>query len=253
FENLVVNADGVLFITWLDKRDLFAAKAAQQPYSGSAIYYAYSLDQGVSFAPTQKIADSTCECCRIAMDTTKSGLPVILWRHIFDNGSRDHAASVFKANDTPGPVVRISSDEWPVEACPHHGPALSIDEAGVQHITWFTMGDARQGAFYARSTDGGQTFGNILPVGNNDNQSEHPFTLTHGGKTYVAWKEFNGENSVLKIITSLDQGVNWGEPKTLLQATDASDHPLLLADASGVYASWWGAAEGWRMVAVEDR
>ncbi|MCK4939315.1 MAG: exo-alpha-sialidase, partial [Rhodospirillaceae bacterium] len=39
FEMLGVNDSGELTIAWLDKRDLFAAKATKTPYPGSAIYY----------------------------------------------------------------------------------------------------------------------------------------------------------------------------------------------------------------------
>lgn len=253
FENLAVNDKGELFITWLDKRDLFAAKAAGQPYTGSGIYYTYSTDRGETFAPNIKIADSTCECCRIGMTVNAKGLPEMVWRHIYDNGSRDHALSAFKDVSTPGDLVRISSDEWPVEACPHHGPSLTLDVGGVRHVTWYTQGTARQGGFYARSTDGGKTFVDIIPIGDNDSQAEHPFALALGNSVYAAWKEFDGEDSVLMVMSSADQGKTWGKPEAVLKCADASDHPLLVHDGKTVYASWWGADEGWRMTKVGGR
>ncbi|HEY0562686.1 MAG TPA: exo-alpha-sialidase, partial [Methylophilus sp.] len=51
FDALHVAPNGNITVTWVDKRDLIAAKAAGKPYDGAAIYYAESTDQGTSFLP----------------------------------------------------------------------------------------------------------------------------------------------------------------------------------------------------------
>ena len=68
FESLGVNDDGDVFIVWIDKRDLEAATTAGDPYAGAALYYTWSTDAGVTFAPNTKIKDHVCECCRIAVE-----------------------------------------------------------------------------------------------------------------------------------------------------------------------------------------
>ena len=252
FENLGVNQDGKLYLTWLDKRDLFAAKATKTPYSGSAIYYAVSSDQGATWSENRMLAEHTCECCRIAMDMDARGLPVITWRHIFEGSIRDHGTITFAGPDQANPMTRLSDDEWELDGCPHHGPSLSFDANEVAHVTWFTSGDVRQGPFYARSTDGGKTFKDILPIGAEDDQAEHPYVLAHNDIVYVVWKAFANDNSAYRVMTSKDAGLTWSVPKTLMQTADASDHPFLVADAAGVYASWWTAAEGWRISRITE-
>jgi hypothetical protein len=52
-------------------------------YRGAAIYAAVSTDGGRSFAPEVRVADYSCECCRIALAADRDGAPIALWRHVF--------------------------------------------------------------------------------------------------------------------------------------------------------------------------
>ena len=84
---MVVDVEDRLHLVWLDGRDFMAAKKQGREYNGSALYYALSKDHGASFEPNIKLADYTCQCCRIAMALDEKQQPVILWRHIFNNDS----------------------------------------------------------------------------------------------------------------------------------------------------------------------
>ena len=44
------------------------------------------------FAPTAKLHEHTCECCRTALDVDHEG-PVAIWRNIFGTNTRDFAMS----------------------------------------------------------------------------------------------------------------------------------------------------------------
>ena len=55
----------------------------------------------------------------------------------------------------PGAVARASFDDWQINACPHHGPSLSVGPDGVRHLAWYTGdGKAGGGVFYARAEAG---------------------------------------------------------------------------------------------------
>ena len=69
FEAMGVNGRGQVYLAWLDKRDLSAALKKGEQYTGAAVYYAVSDDGGASFRPNVKVADHSCECCRVAMAT----------------------------------------------------------------------------------------------------------------------------------------------------------------------------------------
>jgi hypothetical protein len=244
FEAMAVNGRGQVYLAWLDKRDLSAALKKGEQYTGAAVYYAVSDDGGASFCPNVKVADHSCECCRVAMGMDTDGTPVILWRHVYGKNIRDHGLARLDGS----PPVRASDDHWAVDACPHHGPALSIAGDGVYHMVWFTNGERRQGLFYARSSDRGKTFSAPLGFGNPEAQPSHPDVLSLGERVFVAWKEFDGQTTAVWAMASGNGGRSWEPPRKIATTAGASDHPLLVADRGVPYLSWNTAGEGFRLV-----
>lgn len=250
FDIIKVAPDGRIFIAWLDKRDLAAAKSAKRDYRGAALYSAVSHDRGETFTANMNGADHSCECCRVAMDIAPDGLPVMVWRHVFEPTMRDHAIMKLQSDGTPGDVHRLSVDNWNLDGCPHHGPSISINDDGVQHVTWFTGGDARQGVFYARSHDGGRTFSDPLALGKVENQASHASVIAVGARVFVTWKEFSGEADEIYVMNSADNGTTWSQPMRVAATADASDYPFLIQDGRWVYVSWSSAIEGLRVFKV---
>lgn len=247
FETLEVNDRGQVFLAWLDKRDLLAAQREKKPYNGAAVYYAVSDDGGASFKPNIKAADYSCECCRVAMAVDSEGTPVIFWRHIYGKNERDHAMLRLDGKSSP---IRVSYDRWEVDACPHHGGALSIAPDGVHHFVWFDNAPERHGLFYAYSTDRGNSFSVPLNFGNFEAQAGHPHVLSFGKAVHVVWKEFDGQNSVIRWMSSSDGGKLWSLPRQIAATAGASDHPLLIADGDQPYLSWNTAREGLRLIGM---
>ncbi|MDH5612992.1 MAG: glycoside hydrolase [Gammaproteobacteria bacterium] len=238
FDALAVNQRGDIYLAWLDKRDLLKAKAAGQPYNGAALYYAVSTDGGISFNTNEKISDNTCQCCRVVIAIDKDQLPVVLWRHIFGDNVRDHAMVKFDSQMKPGEVLRVSHDQWQVEACPHHGPGLSIADDGRYHLVWFNNAAERHGLFYANTFDQGKTFSTPVSFGNYKAQAAHAQVLALGKAVFLVWKEFDGKQATLISMNSSDSGKTWTQPQILANTTGDSDHPLLIADDKKVYAVW---------------
>jgi hypothetical protein len=176
----------------------------------------------------------------------------VLFRNIFEGSVRDHAITTFVDPVTPGPVYRVSVDNWRIEACPHHGPSLAIAPNGDYHTTWFTSGSARKGLFYAHSSDGGHSFSTPMPIGNPDRAPSRPSVLATADAVWLAWKEFDGTNTVVQIMASHDGGTHWSSPKAVAQTADASDHPLLIANGAHAFLSWLTRREGYRLIAIED-
>lgn len=251
FETLGITPDGTLFLTWLDKRELLAARQAKKPYIGSAIYFATSTDGGVSFSKDQRIAEHTCECCRVGLAFDNKGNPLVLWRHIFGEDVRDHALSHFTGLETPGEVRRLSKDGWNLKACPHHGPSIAYDNKQRLHAIWYTGAPGADGVYYANSDDNGKTFSKKLLVGNSRKAASHGFILFHQGRLYIAWKEFDGKVAQFMVMTSSDGGLNWSTPHVALTTTNVSDHPWLVTDGKQVFASWQAGLEGYRITEVQ--
>ena len=243
FAAMETNSKGEIYLAWLDKRDLFRAKSKNKKYAGSAVYYSRSSDRGKSFSINKKIADHSCECCRVAMGMDKKGLPIVLWRHVFPGSKRDHAVSHFISEDSPGEMIRLSRDEWAIDACPHHGPDIEVDQQGNTHVVWFANSHKRQGLSYAKLLNGKDKF--TQPTSFGDRQTAgHPYLLSHQNNLYLVWMEFNNDQMELYLKTSPDNGENWKQKEMVAKTAGAADHPFLLNKCDRIYVSWHTRKDG---------
>jgi len=252
FEALGVADNGNIYLAWLDKRDRLKAEKAAKKYHGAALYYSWSEDGGKNFHRNQKIIDHSCECCRVAIDTDKKNLPVIVWRNIYGKNTRDHALVNFNAPDKPAKPVRVSFDNWQVDACPHHGPDISIsDETEEYHLVWFDNAEKRHGLFYMRMDKNNKQSAPIA-FGNYKAGASHPSVLTKGNKVWLSWKEFDGKKESLWVQLSSDNGGSWGKAASIAETTAGSDYAFLMMDAHGVYIQWKTTQEGFQLINIDE-
>jgi hypothetical protein len=244
FDSLAVGQKGEVFIAWLDARHTEAAKKAGQEFSGLSLYYAWSKDGGEHFYPNKKIADGTCECCRVASVISKDNLPVVAWRHIFSGGIRDHALVKFQDWDTPGSLTHLGQENWKIDACPHHGPGLAVAEDGTYHAVWFSHAEKKQGLFYAHSHDGNR-FSTPLNFGGQG--ASHPHVSALGQQVAIAWQEFDGKVNRVQVMKSVDGGKRWTKPETVAQSAEKVDQPFLIHDGQQIYLSWQAQQQSYQL------
>jgi hypothetical protein len=254
FDSLIVDGQGRIFVAWIDRRDKAAAKRDGKPYDGLAIYYAVSNDAGQSFAPERKIADHTCECCKIALALDNEGRVQAMWRDVFPGQIRDHALAVLPA-DAGQPVVpvRATFSNWHVEACPEHGPSLAISRDGVRHMAWFSVVDGRPDVYYSRLSADGKPLGTPWAFGTagKDEQASHAALLENSGTLWLAWKDFDGDTMRIQVRRSDDEGQHWSAPRALAQTAGGSDNPQLIEDAGRVYLSWRTQNDGYMLLPAD--
>lgn len=252
FDTLGVNNHGDIYISWLDKRDKQQAIKSGKKYNGAAAYFAVSLDDGKSFNPNIKIADNSCECCRMAMDFDQRGLPVISWRNIYGDNIRDHSIVSFENRLQPGKPDRLSHDNWKLDGCPHHGPSLSISHTNIYHAVWFNDAKENHGVFYANSRDSGRSFSKPIEIGQYKRQASHADVITLGSSVYIAWQEFYESRYQLYSMYSVDNGKHWTKPKLLSVTAKTPDYPFVLTDNQQVYVSWHIPGEKYHLIAVNN-
>jgi len=241
FDSMIVDPAGRIYIAWIDKRDLQAATARKQPYAGAALYYAVSDDGGASFKGDYKIADHSCECCRIALALNPQGKPVALWRHVFAPNVRDHALIELTPDGRRlAAPVRATFDDWRIDACPHQGPALAYSSDGTRHQTWFN-GAAEQGGIFYEAVGPDGVRGAPQKLGSA--QAEHADVAVQGRRVVIAWKQFDGESTAILGRLSNDGGRTWREHE-FARTQGASDQPHLLAAAGGILLVWRTQGEG---------
>ncbi len=233
FDALNVIPSGKITVAWVDKRDLLAAKVANKPYTGAAIYYAVSQNNGASFEGEKKLADSSCECCRIALANKADGTVAALWRHVFAGGERDHAMDELNVTGTAPVVHRATYGHWKIDGCPHQGAALAVGEGFGYHMAWFDGNDEAgvNATLYVARMDGDAWVSSVpKKFGNNAHQAAHPALLSQGENIWLAWREINPETKMTEIFgkTSTDGGRNWDSSQLLLSNAGAADYPILL-------------------------
>ncbi|MDP2809793.1 MAG: sialidase family protein [Rhodocyclaceae bacterium] len=246
FESMTVGGDGRVYVAWIDKRDLESARATKKPYRGAAIYAAVSDDGGRSFKPEVKIADHSCECCRIAAAVDSDGAPLILWRHVFEPNERDHALAKLGAGGTPITVERATFDRWKVDGCPHHGPALAVAPDGTRHAVWFNQKDGEGRVFHGRLTQ--NSIDGQRPVGGE--RAAHADLVVAGRQVAIVWKEFDGERTQLRAEISGDGGNSFRQLE-LGAANGASDHPRAIKRGNDLFAYWRTEREGMRVFRLQ--
>ena len=248
FPTLVVNEAGTVFVAWIDKRDQQNAKDKGETYAGAGLYYTWSEDRGTHFAPNLRLAEHSCECCRIAMALDDRGLPALLYRQVFEGDIRDHALIRFQSADSPLPLQRASVDEWKLTGCPHHGPALAVD-GQTRHQVWFSAGRLRQGLFYQRiSADKADS-----PMSLGGASAAHAQVAVTGSRVVLAWKDLDDQDrSVIMIQQSRDGGKSWSRPSARLNTSAGSDHPLLLRKQDKIYLAWRTDTDGNQLVRIDE-
>ncbi|MEL6614237.1 MAG: sialidase family protein [Bacteroidota bacterium] len=229
FHSLAAGPDGTVAVAWLDgtARDRFrqseAALAGRHGASpeasgvpvrlvhngenhaektdepGTQLKAAVSTDGGRTFGLPAIIADGTCQCCRTALHVDAEGTVYAVWRHIYPGSERDMALS--RSTDggaTFSEPVRVHTDGWKLDGCPHAGPAITTDARGDVHVAWPTGADGRIGLWRAVSEDGGATFSEPSALLNGAVGQVRAATV--GGEAVFAFEDgFKGEISVWRI------------------------------------------------------
>ena len=252
FPSVLIKSDGAIFISWIDKRLVSAAKQGGQNRLGGSIAYSFSQDGGKNFQVERFANESSCECCRIGGSLDPKGNPVLSYRAIFPGGIRDQASQVI-SDSGAGPIRKVADDNWKTDACPHHGPSIAVSNAGTYHVAWYTQGSKRSGVFYANSSNQGASYTKPSRVGSESANVSRPYLLALGQQVWLVWKEFDGAQSSVYLKESGDDGKTWTTPKILSSTAGYSDHPLLLAQGSQVFLSWLTRHDGYQLINIGQK
>lgn len=156
-------------------------------------------------------------------------------------------------------------------------PHLAADHRGVLHVAWVQAhplaSGPPEGAYYARSLDGGETWSEPVEVAPGAYGWPQVVT-TDEGRVHLLWQEVNGQGTCWHRLSS-DAGQSWMRPERIPGFSNVSAPVRLIADGDGalhlvgrgidgeglptlLYATWdggrWGTPEAFRLEVdgVED-
>jgi hypothetical protein len=133
-------------------------------------------------------------------------------------------------------VSRATFDNWKVDACPHHGPALAVTSEGVRHYTWFGMRNGESAVRYAQMDAQGK-LQRDEPI--DDAQASHADIGIAGSHIAIAWKSFDGVRVTLKLMSSKDGGVTFSTVQLSQTATTGTgDQPRVIKRGDALQVAW---------------
>jgi hypothetical protein len=249
FESIAFDARGRLHVVWIDKRDGEAVRAAgrdPKSYVGASIYHALSTDGGASFGPDLRLAEHSCECCRIALAPTPDGGMAALWRHVFAASERDHGFARLDSTAAVEPV-RATLDHWNLNACPHHGPGLTPAAGGGYHAVWYGVRDGVAAVRYGRLGADGQPQGPVRALP--DEAAEHADVISAGRRVAIVWRSFDGQATRLRAWLSDDDGATFRLQE--LGRSDAENDYARLVSRDGRFHAIWRTTAGVHVVPLQ--
>ena len=252
FPSVLIRPDNSIFISWIDKRLVAAAKQGGAKRLGGSIAYAFSSDGGKTFQAERFANESSCECCRIGASLDPQNQAVLVYRAIFPGGIRDQASQVIGTKGVE-PIRRVSDDDWKTDACPHHGPSITVSGTGTFHVAWYTQGSKRSGVFYANSNNQGLRYSKPSRIGAAGALVSRPYLLAVGQQVWMVWKEFDGTHSLVYLKQSVDDGKTWGIPQMISKTSGYSDHPLLVNQGNTVFLSWLTRLDGYQLIQIGQK
>ena len=246
FDALAVDGGGRVLLAWIDKRDQAAAEAAGKPYLGAAVYYSWSDDEGASFAPERKLAEHSCECCRITLARTPEGRVAAFFRAVYGDNIRDHAYALLHTDGGTSTAQRATFSEWHIAGCPHHGPGLAIGADGTRHAVWYEA-KGKPTIWYGQLQPGHRPGHALVMAGPS---ASHADIAVHGAHVWVAWNQVSAGGDSLQMRQSSDRGLHFTAPRTLATSHAAVGSPQLLVRDGRAYAAW-NTATGFRLIPLE--
>ena len=267
WHSVAIGHDGGVHVLWLDGRHAaprhqHATGAGSGRHPGGAmprqaprqdVFHA-SFTAGT--APVQNaVADNVCFCCKTAIATAGDRVFAV-WRHIFPGSIRDIAVARSTDNGaTFGAPVRLSEDDWKIEACPDDGPSMAADAHGGIHVAWPTLvaGEPpRKGIFYAslpHDAAEGAAFSPRLRLDAGDADAAHPHLASDDhGNVAVVWDERVGDRRRI-VLRRISSGV--AAPAQIFPGGSAT-YPAVAA-AAGHWIVAWPAQTPEGLTMIEGR
>lgn len=198
------------------------------PFSGSAgtLWHAGSRDFGTTFTSPNAVAAIQTR------DPTAAAVPggalLTAYSALVSASTQLRVTRSIDGGATWGSPAAVTTAQSDAEQ-----PKLYVESATVVHLVWRDWAASNSQVYYARSTDGGVSFGAPVKVGPLEaEQYPYPAVAVAGGLVHVVWR---GGSGVLKAAVSTDAtGTAFATATTITTAGGFASYTQLLPTPDGV-------------------
>lgn len=232
FGTIAVDDRGGVYAYWIDTRDM------SKEHANGKIFSAVSYDNGRTFGKDFEVfpADA-CPCCQITA-TVHEGRIYMGSRQVSAKGTRDSAIAISSDRGrTFKPRVLWGGARWQIEGCPLKPTSLAVDGRYV-YAAAYDGGADPQGAYFSRSTDGGNTFEPAVLLHPGAIVSDAPAIAVLDGKIVAAWHAKTGGGRRINISVSQDHGATFSAPVEIPSPPGSGIHPVMASRDGGIQIAW---------------
>lgn len=240
FFALSATPDRRFHLAWLDNRE------GQQ-----GLHYAVSEDGGNEWTPAETVVSSTCQCCWNTLAHTEDRT-YLLYRGI---DPRDMALAVLDENDTWSQPHRVGRFDWYVDACPHVGGGLAVEQSPTPqvHALVWTAAENQVGIHHFTGDTSGKRWQKMGRLGSRDARNSD-LAVSRNGSVLAAWDEGGSEPG---ILAAWSQQGRFAEPVRLSPPEHLSSHPIAVTSPEAGYVFWTArkadAYTTWYMSRMKER
>jgi hypothetical protein len=232
FEGLAVAADGTVVVSWIDTR---------KGWEKANTYLARVGERGTQVENVVRLDRDTCVCCRSHVTTGPNNAVAVTWRKVFPGDIRDMVLSLSHDGGrsfTPSTVVH--ADRWQLNACPHRGGSVAMDNHGQTYLTWYTEGaQSKPAVLFARSSDGQRfTAPQRLDASTGSIPDHVRMAVNAAGQTVVVWEDSTAVRRRVLLRYTTDGGRTFSPVQSLSPALKAYAPDVAVSPIGGFVVVW---------------
>lgn len=178
----------------------------------SPMFYANSTDAGAHFLEERLIEGADVVCAEMTMTSIPNGGVAVLWRQRFGEQEEDMAMAEFHASQ-PVQWVRASFAHTQPHACALQQPSLALGASFGYHFSYVAGTAHTPGLRLARMDGEAWVTSPAKKIGAQAALADAPALISQGERVWLAWRSVSAEGQHIDVMTSVDGGKTWDEPR----------------------------------------
>ncbi|GAB1594446.1 sialidase family protein [Lysobacter claricitrinus] len=191
---------------------------------------------------------TTCDCCQTDVAVLADG-PRLVYRDRAAGEIRD-ISIIARHGAGWSPPQRVHDDGWRMPACPVNGPAVAGNGRDVV-VAWYTMHGDVPTVRFARSEDGGASFGDAIHVASSPQVQGRVDVALDAHGAWVAWITEAGDGQDVHVAHVPSAGTRVDRERVIARLAGrgrGTGWPRLVMAGDGLRAVWTDVANGHPML-----